>query len=144
MSAVFADTGYWIALLNSADGLHSKALALADSLWRRPVVTTDLVLVELLNYFAEQGEYCRSMAAALVSEINANPKITVIAFTADLFARAFDRYQKRMDKGWSFGDCVSFVVMEQRSIAEALATTFTSSRRVFERCSGIRPQSKRR
>ena len=84
MSAVFADTGYWIALLNSADGLHGKARALADTLWRRQVVTTDLVLVELLNYFAEQGERCRSMAAVLVSEINANPRITVVAFTADL------------------------------------------------------------
>ena len=26
-----------------------------------------------------------------------------------------------MDKGWSLGDCVSFVVMEHRSITEALA-----------------------
>ena len=121
MSTVFADTGYWVALVNSADGLHGKACVLADTLWRTQVVTTDLVLVEVLNYFAEQGERWRRLAATLVNEINANPKITVIAFTPSLFAQAFERYQNRLDKGWGLGDCASFVVMEQRSITEALA-----------------------
>lgn len=104
MNPIFADTGHWIALLNSADGLHGKARALADALWGTQVVTTDLVLVEVLNYFAEQGERWRRLAAALVNEINANPRITVVALTPNLFAQAFEQYQNRWDKGWSFGD----------------------------------------
>lgn len=102
MNAVFADTGHWIALLNSEDGLHGKARALADTLWQTQVVATDLVLVEVLNCFAEQGEHWRRLAAALVNEIDANPKITVIAFTPSLFAQAFERYQNRLDKGWAW------------------------------------------
>ena len=38
-----------------------------------------------------------------------------------LFAAGLDLYRNRPDKAWSLTDCISFVVMRERSITEALA-----------------------
>jgi predicted nucleic acid-binding protein len=38
-----------------------------------------------------------------------------------LFARGFELYRTRTDKDWGLTDCISFVVMEERGIREALA-----------------------
>jgi predicted nucleic acid-binding protein len=47
MTAIFADTFYWIALIDLDDGAHERALELTTSkLAHIPVITTDEVLVE--------------------------------------------------------------------------------------------------
>ena len=56
MSDVFADTGYWVALEDPRDRLHEKALALTRALGPRRIVTTQMVLVEMLNIFGSRGE----------------------------------------------------------------------------------------
>ena len=48
-TGVFADSGYWIALINPDDELHEKAVNLRTSLGNRRIVTTHLVLNEVLN-----------------------------------------------------------------------------------------------
>ena len=50
MPEVFADTGYWIALLNERDGLHIKARELSERFSTATIVTTEMVLTELLNH----------------------------------------------------------------------------------------------
>ena len=50
MPEVFADTGYWIALLNERDSLHSKARELSARLVDSTIVTTEMVLTEFLNH----------------------------------------------------------------------------------------------
>ena len=49
MPEVFADTGYWIALLNGRDNLHSKARELSARFAGATIVTTEMVLTEFLN-----------------------------------------------------------------------------------------------
>lgn len=56
MKAVFADTGYWIALWNPQDELHRKALSVARRLGAVEVVTTRGVLTEALNFTSGMGE----------------------------------------------------------------------------------------
>ncbi len=46
---VFADAGYWIALLQPRDRVHRPAQAMAVELADDTVVTTDMVLVEVSN-----------------------------------------------------------------------------------------------
>jgi predicted nucleic acid-binding protein len=46
MRAIFADTFYWIALVDSADSSHQRALDLTDEFAGGSVITTDEVLVE--------------------------------------------------------------------------------------------------
>ena len=41
MTPVFADTFYWIALINPRDARHRRVLEAADDLADRAIVTTD-------------------------------------------------------------------------------------------------------
>jgi uncharacterized protein len=45
-----------------------------------------------------------------------------VSFQPDLIDAAVQRYRTRPDKDWSLTDCLSFVVMEQRHLTEALTT----------------------
>jgi predicted nucleic acid-binding protein len=60
MSQVFADTGYWIALLNPRDELHERAREVSATLELDQIVTSEWVLTELLNSFAERGTQLRA------------------------------------------------------------------------------------
>jgi len=56
MNSVFADAGYWIALFNPRDQLHARAIAVSQSMENRLIVTSQLVLIEFLNYYASLGQ----------------------------------------------------------------------------------------
>jgi predicted nucleic acid-binding protein len=63
----------------------------------------------------------RSLAVPLLKQIRDHPSISIIAIDSALAERAFTLYSGRPDKEWGLTDCVSFVVMQDRSITEALA-----------------------
>jgi uncharacterized protein len=118
---VFADTGYWIAIINRRDGLHQRAMAVSEKLQRpHTIVTPEMVLVEVLNMFSNEGEYLREVAARAVQTITNDAGVVVVPQTRKLFREALNLYQSRADKGWSLTDCASFVIMKRRHINEAL------------------------
>lgn len=114
----FADTGYWIALANTRDALHPRARDWSQRL-RARLVTTNAVLIEVADAFA--GERLRAVAGALIEDVLDDPEITVVPLDRPLLLRAFSLYRARGDKDWGHTDCVSFVVMGERGIVEALA-----------------------
>jgi len=118
---VFADTGYWVALVNPHDDLHQKALDTSRSIGPVFTVTSDPVLTELLNDFAQRGPQLRQAAAELADQLKKNPNCEVVPWTASLFNAGFLLYKQRGDKGWSLTDCTSFVIMHERHITESLA-----------------------
>jgi uncharacterized protein len=59
LKTIFADTGYFIAVLNHRDQLHERAIAASKALGSFRLVTSEMVLVELLNDFAGRGELLR-------------------------------------------------------------------------------------
>jgi predicted nucleic acid-binding protein len=77
MRRVFADTYYWIALLNDRDQGHAAAGAMTQALRSATIITTQEVLAEVLTFFCEQGRPVRQIAAAFVRQIIANSAITV-------------------------------------------------------------------
>ena len=66
MRTIFADTCYWIALLNPRDQLHDRTVRVSQSLRSVRIVTTDEVLTEFLNYFGDRGILLRHTAARMV------------------------------------------------------------------------------
>ena len=68
MPEVFADTFYWIALLNPVDRWHQQARAFSQTNPELSLVTTDAVLTEMLNYFSEAGLRMRQAAATLCDQ----------------------------------------------------------------------------
>ena len=121
MPEVFADTGYWIALINERDQGHEKAVEVRTSLAEYRIVTTEMVLTELLNYASRRGEMMRDLAAGTATGLTQDDNTTVIPQTSSQFQTALARYRSRSDQNWSIVDCASFIVMEERGIQDALA-----------------------
>jgi uncharacterized protein len=120
MKAVFADTSYWFALLNSRDTLHQKAVVMSRQLSAVPFVTSEMVFVELLNSLSSGNPRERRAVATAVQGFRENDSVIVVPQTPEQFAIAFDRYKQSADKNWSLTDCASFHIMETERITAAL------------------------
>jgi len=79
MRRVFADTYYWIALLNDRDQGHAAARAISQTLPQPGIVTTQEVLSEVLTYFCAHGRQVRQTVAAFFRQIVTDPAITAPA-----------------------------------------------------------------
>ena len=117
MKGVFADTAYYLALVTPGDGYHSAAVGRSLGLTGR-VVVTEFVLLEVGNTLS--GSRRRSAFPDLVRELQADPNTEVIPLSQALFEKGVELYAARPDKDWSVTDCISFVVMRQRGLTEAL------------------------
>lgn len=117
MNEVFGDTFYFVALLSPSDAAHLRAVALTESLSKK-LVTTAWVLIELANSLAKS--ITRSGFVQTVRALRSDSSVVVLDPESDLFEEGIELYSARPDKDWSLTDCISFVVMQQRGIAEAL------------------------
>lgn len=121
MKTVFADTGYWIAIVNPNDDLHQISRRITHQLIPFKIVTSELVFNELLNTFSKQGTLLKQAAISLVKKSYHNSNIEIVPQTTELFRTALELYEQRPDQSWSHTDCSSFQIMRQNNILEALA-----------------------
>jgi hypothetical protein len=119
---VFLDAAYAIALSSPADQFHAAAVALAERLQASGarLVTTPAVLLEIGNALARLRH--RRAATQLLSSLCADPTVEIVPFSDQLFDQALKLFSTRQDKEWSLTDCLSFVVMKERGINQALTT----------------------
>jgi len=117
---VFADTFYWVAVLNVKDSGHFHSIEVRELLGNITIFTTETVLIEVLNYFAEFGTYTRKSAVDAVRTIMKDDEIEYLSHSPDIFLEALDFYEKRLDKGYSLTDCVSMLTMKRLNIHEIL------------------------
>lgn len=120
MSVVFADTGFWIALLSPRDSLHHVAREVETSRQFDRIVTSEMVLAEFLNDLGARGPALRTAASCFVAELQADSGVTVFQQTSSQFWQAAKLYAERTDKAWSLTDCASFLVMQEHGITDAL------------------------
>ena len=130
MRVIFAGTVYWIAINNPRDALHRSAVEAPSWLGDHRIVTSEMVLVEVLNSFSGEGSRSRRAVVSLVQRIVDDEDIELVPQTPQLFRTALALYRNRLDKNWSLTDCASFLIMEQRQITEAL----THDRHFEQRC----------
>ena len=116
MTSVFADAFFFLAVLNPSDPAHRRASELSRRL-RQPRVTTAWVLTEVGDAFASKN---RPAFLDLMQLVQNNPFIRVVGPSPELFAAGVKLYAARPDKDWPLTDCISFVVMEDEGIREAL------------------------
>ena len=117
---VFLDTAYAIALSAPSDLLHNRAVTLAEQLEaeRTRLITAVAVLLEIGNGLAKMRY--RAAAVKLLGALRADPSVVIIPMSDQLLTRAFQLYYDRPDKEWGLTDCVSFIVMKDHAIVEAL------------------------
>jgi predicted nucleic acid-binding protein len=117
VTTVFADTFYYLALLNAADEDHARAADWTGRFSGR-IVTSDWVLTELADGLRRADG--RRVVAAFLRDLLTAADVRVVPADRALFERGLDLYEKRPDKDWSLTDCISFVVMERERITDAL------------------------
>ena len=118
MKTVFADTFYFLALLNSTDQAHGKAVAFTSTNPLR-IVTTEWVLTELADGLARSPRG-RTEFLGTLADLQADPDATIVLCEHALLVEGIQLYGQRADKEWSLTDCVTFVVMTKQGIGEAL------------------------
>jgi predicted nucleic acid-binding protein len=121
-SEVFLDTAFAIALVVPRDAPHSVAVGVANQLKveRTRMVTTWAVILEIGNALS-RARY-RSVAVSLLDSITENRDLEIVPFSERLVEDSFALFRARDDKEWSLTDCMSFVVMEDLGLTDALTT----------------------
>jgi uncharacterized protein len=117
MNVVFADTAFYVGLLSKRDALHGKVLSFFGAYDGR-IVTTELILIEVANFNSRPAD--RHSFVNLIQQIKADARTELIASSPDLFECGVELFAARPDKEWSLTDCISFVVMTERGLTDAL------------------------
>jgi predicted nucleic acid-binding protein len=117
MTAAFADTFYFLALLNRRDPYHERAVTASRAPGLR-LVTTDLVLIELSDALCKPPQ--RQEALQIWRVVESDPNIELIQLNAELLQLGRELFSERHDKEWPLTDCISFVVMHEHGLVEAL------------------------
>lgn len=117
MTAVFVDTFYFLALLNSRDAAHQKSVDFSCSS-DASLLTTVWVLTELADGLSRSSK--REAFRQVLDGLAADPNTVVIRLSQELFEKGARLYDARPDKQWSLTDCISFVVMQEEGVSEAL------------------------
>ena len=118
MKQIFADSSYWIGLVNPRDQIHQKVIKITQQLSSVKLVTTEMVLGELLNSFSDSP--FRRAVAGMVLKLRNDRNVRIVPQTSEQFESALRRYKQAADKSWSLTDCASFQVMEAEQMQAAL------------------------
>ena len=62
------------------------------------------------------------MSIETLNDLRNDESVEVIPISPKLFTKALKLYSSRLDKEWGMTDCISFVVMKDRKLTDALTT----------------------
>ena len=113
------DTSGWFCILDEKDTRQADALLLYDSAKKR--VTHSYVIAELVA-LCDKRRFPRNRILDFLSELFLDPEVVIIWVDEPLTKAAFELLTARLDKAWSLCDAVSFLIMNQEKITEALTT----------------------
>ena len=117
MIRVFADTFYFLALLNPRDEAHARVAEFTAS-FDGTMVTTDAVLIELADGLSHLSS--RRSAIKFIEGLRIDPAMRVVPSGRKMLERGWELYRRRSDKEWSLTDCMSFATMNRLQLTEAL------------------------
>jgi len=113
----FADTFYFIALISPRDARHQEARRTARGM-ACELVSTEAVLIELADALCSPRD--RLGTAAFIEDLRRDENTLIRSLEGELLKRSLDFYKSRQDKDWGLTDCISFVVMQEEGLTEAL------------------------
>lgn len=116
--SVFVDSGAWFAYFVRRDPDHNLARDWVSAN-ESPLVTSDYVLDELFTLLKIRESHVVAVGAGKV--LIQERICQIVKITSQDFAHAWDIFVHFSDKGWSFTDCTSKVIMERLNISTAFA-----------------------
>lgn len=115
----FVDTAFFLALVLERDEHHRAAIE-----WQQKAhggfVTTDYVLIEVANSLSQRA--FRAIADELIRKVRTASEFHVVDASLRLMNCGLDLFRDRHDKDWSLTDCISFVVMRELGLTDALTS----------------------
>ncbi len=112
------DTLFIQALLNKRDPYYQRAwqffprVRIAAEAW-----VTEAILLEVGNALSAIN---REAAVRFIRQCYRTPNMRVVSVDTPLLTLALHLYQSRPDKDWGLTDCVSFIVMQQHDLTDAV------------------------
>jgi predicted nucleic acid-binding protein len=116
---MFLDTSGLFCLLDREDPQQAKAARLYAAAQR--CLTQSYVLAELVALGHARG-VPRTTVLGFLNDLAKSPRVTVIWVNQDIHQQGMELLGNRLDKGYSLCDAVSFVLMREHQITEALTT----------------------
>ena len=113
------DTSGLLCLYDRKENRHTDAVRLYRAAQSR--LASSYVLAEFIALTHARGLQ-RVSVLTFVRDLLANPVIELVWVDEALNSRALDRLEARLDKTYSLCDAVSFVLMRERGLTEALTT----------------------
>jgi len=117
MTRVFADTSFYIGLLHAKDVLHGRCRDF-DLGYSGQYLTSEFILIELGNWLASAHD--RAAFVEFNRLLRANPRTILLPASSQWLADGLALYAERLDKQWSVIDCISFQMMRQQHLTDAL------------------------
>lgn len=117
MSVVFADAFYFVARLNGRDQHHDRVLKFSRD-FRAHLLTSDWVLMEVADALAKSE--CRGRVRDFIHHLRRMAACEIVPASREVLDRALDLYHQHTDKEWTLTDCVSFIIMRERNVTDAL------------------------
>ena len=113
----FIDTCFITALVSERDELHAKAIELSETYRGQRFLLTDAVLLEAGNALAKKF---RDEVIEIIDGFQSSVDIEIARLDPEVFESGFNLFKQHRDKSWGLVDCISFVVMRERGVMEAL------------------------
>lgn len=120
MGSLFLDTSFIIALEDADDRRHERAVSVWKDFKRYPknLVTTTYIFDETVTFLKRHMGH--EKAADVGTRLLSSSIVEMVHISQKDFETGWEMFLKYKDKGFSFTDCLSFLVMEQKGLKEAL------------------------
>ena len=115
---IFVDTSAWYAIIDKNDQDHSAAVAKIQLL-SHPLVTSNYILDEILTLL--KARFGSATAISFGQKLWDQEVSALLRITEEDERIAWEIFRQYPDKGFSFTDCTSFVLMERLGINTAFA-----------------------
>jgi uncharacterized protein len=118
---VLFDTSGFFALLNQSDSAHNRAIHWieAEKARVRPV-TSEWIVGETCTLLVARAR--PHLVGQFLDQLDRSAVLLVLNPDAQLVSEAKTLIRQQADQGYSFVDCLSFCLMKERRIREALTT----------------------
>lgn len=122
MRKLFIDTSAFYALEDKRDQNHNKAIDFRENVLTREkfaIFTSTYILDETYTFL--QKKLGKEIALTFGRQIQASELIEVIHVSKFYEKKAWDIFEKYLDKEFSYTDCTSFAIMKDLKITDAFA-----------------------
>ena len=116
---LFLDTSGLLCIHDQSD--FRNADAIDYFLKAKKLLTTNYVITEFFPLSYSRGKN-RKKSLSFIEDLLLLPRLELIWIDEDYHNQSVELLEKRLDKSYSLCDAVSFVLMKQRNLTEALTT----------------------